>query len=691
MAATLPRSPSSPASDATPNEAHVLRILEKQPVCLTRVAADGTFLAVNDAALSMLGAERLDQILETSLYALIAAQHREACRGFLGRVAAGERGSMEVELTGLGGLEHVLQVHAVVHPSPQDGIVSTLCTFRDVTESRKLERALLEAAARQEEQAAAHAAERAQLSAALADTRTAAHGRSGEEQTRVAVLEQQLAEAERAYRDAADQHARDQTQLRADLAGAQQQLETTIADHLTHITQIEDTLRAAQGREQELAGQHQANQAGWQREFEAAQREHDLQLADLRDATTLLEQALETAMARERELTERQVADEAAWQQAVTTAAAEHQQQLHDLQLLFDELQQSLHAAALERDEARAERDAAHAEQQQLQAAQESERLEHQTSLARAHEQRAALDARIAALDAQAAATAGSEARHSAEREQLNDALRNAEARHEEIRAELSALAAERAALTAQLDRHARFARAGRLSLAVLADVDASLNLLTDRGRRLLLTVPDAERTLAEQVLAAGLEAAVLVKQLHNDVRELTAQPVNMASVIRRVEAVLGALLNPDVTLAVLPGTPEACVTMHREQLEQLLVTITANRRAVMVGGGQVSLELADVEIDDACGRERGAPPGAYVLLALHANGPGVDTGLAEDLFSGPAGPASWETAGPGMTAVLRLVNEAGGHLWACREGEDAIAFEIYLPKAGSASAEDAR
>src|SRR5918994_4251558 len=87
----------------SPREAYLRRVIERQPVCLTRIAADGTFLAVNDAALSMLGAAELGAVLDTSVLSLVAPEHREQCRAFLARIIAGERGSIEVDLTGLGG------------------------------------------------------------------------------------------------------------------------------------------------------------------------------------------------------------------------------------------------------------------------------------------------------------------------------------------------------------------------------------------------------------------------------------------------------------------------------------------------------------------------------------------------------------------------------------------------------------
>src|SRR4051812_8315797 len=217
--------PAAQAAADTSLVVYFRRVIESQPVCLTRVADDGTFLAVNDAAMSLLGAEQLDQILDTSLLTLVAPDDREPCLAFLKRVAKGDRGSTEVDLTGLAGLRHTLQIHAVTIPGSPDSLPAAFCTFRDITEHRRLERALMDAATREEEQASALSGERERLNAALAETRHAATSAtaSAAEQARAAALEAALADAESRHRDLSEQHAARQAQLLTDFETAQQQ------------------------------------------------------------------------------------------------------------------------------------------------------------------------------------------------------------------------------------------------------------------------------------------------------------------------------------------------------------------------------------------------------------------------------------------------------------------------------------
>jgi PAS domain S-box-containing protein len=741
--------------DETPTEVHLRRILETQPVCLTRISEDGTFLAVNDAALSMLGAERLDQVLDTSVIDLVGPTFREQCRMFLARVAGGERGSTQVELTGLGGLSHTIQLHAIPHPAPVDGVTSVLCALRDITEYRLLEKALVDAAAREEALAASHAAERAQLSQAIADSHQAAGAKASDEQARAKLLEQQLAEAERRHHEAAERHAQQQAQLRAEIDAAQQQLETTVADHLARITTVEEALRAAEAREQELTARLGTDQSNWQQELESARAEHARQIDELHQSITSLEQSLGHAGAREQALTATQQAQEAAWQRTLDERASDHDRQVAELRSTLAEIESALQGVIAERDAAAADRDAAiqsrdtaladryqseatnsvlagerdealaardalqaerdallhetrtlSGERDTLAAAHEQVKVAHETVRAELDrertswaareevvaaemaihvEQRRELEAKLETLEQYVAAvdTERSErmAAHEAERAQLTEAIQRLEAERDALSARMTTIDAERLSWNAQIDQAARLARAGRLSLSIVTDLETTVAALTQHGRQLLSALDGPARQAAEQIVASSVTAGALTRQLRREARSSDQPPLAVAPVVRELESSLGALLNPNITLAVLVGAEDAHVHMSREQLEQATVTLVANRRAAMTDGGQVSIELADVEIDNDIARERGVTAGQYVLLSVHTSGPSVESGLPRELFGVPAGEATWRSAGPGMAALFQTVAEAGGYLWAIQENRNAVAFEIYLPR----------
>jgi PAS domain S-box-containing protein len=896
--------------DETPVEAHFGRVLDTQPVSLSRVKGDGTFLAVNDAALSILGAERLEQVLGTSLLDRVAPASRESCRVFLSRVAAGDRGSTEVEFIGLGGLGHTLELHATTHPVSHDGASSVLVTLRDITEYRRLEHAVVEAAAREEERAAAHAAEIARLSTQIAEShanaerkhsdaaerhavvqaqaraevqvaqqqleatiadhltrltdvegalrtaeareremaeqheadgaalrvaqqaqddyarqveelrktvvtlettmaaartheldQAAAHAHSEAEwrrsldeaiatherktselraeidsleqslveartrpgdEARAAALEQQLADAERKHHDAAERHAAVQAQARAEVQAAQQQVEATIAEHRSRLTDVEGALRTAEARERKMAEQHEAdgaalrlalqqaqdeharqvedlrktvvtlettlaaaraheqdqaaaharNEAEWRRSLDEASATHERNTSELRAAIDGLEQSLVEAQDREQQVASTHQARQSDWQRQTEQAAAAHQRQVGELRAAITGLETSVSALSQEFETAVADRNAvlnehnealhnldtlarerdevlAANEEEKRSLAAEHERArtewerEHQQARSqwdREHEQ---LRTKWAVGHAEALATWNAErdvlTTHRAE---LRATVASVEAERNELSSELVMVGHERLAWSARLAHAERLARAGRLSLSFADDIGTALEGVAAHGRLLMGAAGQGlDRDSLDQMLAAAAMAQSLVRQLRHGARMVEVDPLEISPVIHSLERTLAGLLSPDITLRILSGAEGARVSLTLQQVEQVALTLAANRRAAMVKGGQVTIELAEVDIDEACARERMASPGPYVLLAVHAAGPEVEHGIAPQLFEIPANEDTWHTAGPGMSGLFAMVNEWGGFLWASQEGPDALAFEIYLPR----------
>lgn len=546
----MPVAQQTAVASKSSSEAHLRLILESQPVCLTRVGApDGTFLAVNDAALSMLGAERLDQVLGTRLFDLLDEGHRDACREFLTRVAAGERGSLEADLTSLTGERHNVQIHAVPHPQPVDGLASALCTFRDITEHRRLEAAIVENASRPADEAqlqrlaelettlADHQAARERLEAAIAEQQTA------REQLEAAAAEHQaqLAETER---------------LRHEAESRAQELAEQIAEQQARLAEVDEFRQQAETLRQELAAQTAARQ-----ELEAG-------TAGQQARMTELEQLLAESETRVRELSE-----------AVNATR---------------ELEQML--------------------------------LDQQSQLAQAQDARADAEARASEL---------------AERQQADRALWQRR-------------------IDDALDARARDEQALKTALSELERRRWQLARAAELARDIVGTAPDLG----------------------------SVEPISVGTIARAMEPVLANLLGSDVELVMVAASSEPVPDITREALEETLLSIVAGRRAAMTAGGQVTIEVADVTIDDACAKERrGFRPGSYVLLGLHASGPGVAGGLPAGIFGMPPDPQLWRAAGPGMASVYSTIMNAGGYLWIAHEGRDAIAFELYFPRVPTADA----
>jgi PAS domain S-box-containing protein len=670
-------------------EDHLRRIIETQPVCLTRLAADGTFLAVNDAALQMLGASRPDQVLATSVLDRVEFDHQAAMADFLARMAVGERGSMEVGLTALDGVTRAIQLQAVGMTAPVDGLASVLCSVRDVSEMHRLEHAVVEGALREANLASALEAAKEELAVTQAGVQAREQAQAADAE-RVLELEDRLALAladhaeqqaaldaaltfARAERDdalaraaAAEERARGEDAGRQALTDASDEQRRELEHLRDVVAALESAASDVASREREALDRYHADEVRWTQALAELDATRQRELAGLGEQVATLDVAVREACARERDAVALYEAEKTRWQASLDEALAAHQRQADELRAQVAAL------GAAVTDAAARERDAI--------ALYETEKMHWQglAERAAAHEHECAVlgterTRLTAALDDATTRAREALAHHEMEIAALRTAVSDAEYG-------LAAARAELRALDAQWQHASRLADTARVSASLASDMEAALAMTTAGTRRLLAVLPDGEpRHLAEQALSGSLEATLLARQLRR--RGVPTPPLAIAPVVQRLEPVLAAMATPGAEFAILTGAPAAGVAIRQDDLEQVLMLLVTAARAAIASASHVSLEIAEVTVDPTVAGERAVRPGPYALLALHAGGIAAGETLPDALFKPMVAAETWAQAGLCFGALQRLVTTAGGHLWASREGSSGYALELYLPQ----------
>lgn len=258
-----------------------------------RVAVDGELLAANQAALALLGAQDLADVVGHSLTQRLAPNHGTEWSNFADRVWHGAPGSFECDVTTVSGDSKNVLFQAVPLPGHPDEVRSLLLAARDMSTNRRLEMAL----------------EQRDAIAAVPDLR-------GDLDQARADLEALRVERARAEASFAEQDA-NQQRLAAEHAAEVARLTQTLTEHhqlTTLLTSRSDAARVDQQKTATLLEQREAEHA---RGLDAVQAQLAAALAE----TLELKTSLERLGTESQQLVTEHEVERAKLQQAV---AAEH-------------------------------------------------------------------------------------------------------------------------------------------------------------------------------------------------------------------------------------------------------------------------------------------------------------------------------------------------------------------------------
>jgi two-component system cell cycle sensor histidine kinase/response regulator CckA len=245
----------------------------------------------------------------------------------------------------------------------------------------------------------------------------------------------------------------------------------------------------------------------------------------------------------------------------------------------------------------------------------------------------------------------------------------------------------ERRVLEEQYQQAQKMEAVGRLAGGVAHDFNNLLTVILGYCELLLAEVDPNERRQADiaEIQKAGASAAALTRQLLAFSRKEIIEPtlINLNTLLGDMRAMLERLIGEDIRVVLTLGPELALIKADRGQVEQIVLNLAVNARDAMPAGGTLTIETANVEIDQHSPKTHlRVPPGPYVSLTVTDTGTGMTPQIQARLFE-----PFFTTKDPGkgtglgLATVHGIVMRAGGSVGVHSEVGKGTSFHVYFPE----------
>jgi PAS domain S-box-containing protein len=246
----------------------------------------------------------------------------------------------------------------------------------------------------------------------------------------------------------------------------------------------------------------------------------------------------------------------------------------------------------------------------------------------------------------------------------------------------------ERRTLEEQLRQSQKLEAIGRLAGGVAHDFNNILMSIMGAADLLLMQLQedDPARDEATEIKQSVERGAGVTRQLLAFGRRQAtrARLFAIGDVVRGMETMLRRLIGPEIEFDIECGAEPIVVHADPGQVEQVVMNLVINARDAMPEGGQLSVHVAEMEIDEA-----GAVTlteghaGRYARLSVSDTGTGMTEQTRAKVFE-PffTTKEQGKGTGLGLSIVYGIVKQSGGYIGLSSELGQGTTFDIYLPVA---------
>jgi signal transduction histidine kinase/ActR/RegA family two-component response regulator len=185
--------------------------------------------------------------------------------------------------------------------------------------------------------------------------------------------------------------------------------------------------------------------------------------------------------------------------------------------------------------------------------------------------------------------------------------------------------------------------------------------------------------------LDAAFRGSKVVRQLLAFARKQPLEPevVVLAELMPGLVELVRRAVGDDIEVEFVSSFSLWHTVLDPLQLEAAILNIALNAAAAMPNGGKLTVELANVSLDEAyAARHPEIAPGQYMLIALSDTGTGMAPDVVARAFdpfftTKPDGPGS----GLGLSMVYGFVRQSGGHIKIYSEPGHGTSVKLYFKR----------
>ena len=246
--------------------------------------------------------------------------------------------------------------------------------------------------------------------------------------------------------------------------------------------------------------------------------------------------------------------------------------------------------------------------------------------------------------------------------------------------------------LEQRLHQAERLKAVGQLTGGVAHDFNNLLTVIAGNAEMLaesLETDPEL-RLLAGTVLQAAERGAALTSRLLAFSRRQALDPrvTDVNALVDGLDRMLRRTLGEHIRIRFRQTPDLSPALIDAAQLETAVLNLCLNARDAMPGGGLLTIETADQDLDAGYAAAEGeVAPGRYVMVAVSDTGTGMTPEVVARAFepfftTKEVGQGS----GLGLSMVFGFMKQSGGHVKIVSEPGQGTTVRLYVPRAAGRS-----